>query len=861
MKSTQLFFLAFLLLVGIQLLAQQVVGTITDTKGAPLAFASIYVKNTSLGVSTDVKGRYVFDFDVGEYVLVYSYLGYKSVEKKISILADSVLRLDLILLEDPTELGEVQVVANTKGLGKSIMAKARQNRKKYLQQLKTFKCETYSKATLDRKLIKPSKSDTLLLVEQAEKLTKKKKKKLDDRKKTIDKNRNAYFAKDNLQLLETVSELYFKSPSTFKEIIVANHDYSNKFQSNITVSIYSGQGEVAPRQWQSSNPYLIYKVTDPDFNFYQNSISFPSICSQPILSPLAINAGLNYRFDYAGAFVENGRKTFKIKVLPRFKSGALFHGFIFIEDTTFAIKSVDLSINRPAMFGAKDFNIHQNYEWIDDKYSLPVRREIIYTIKEGKNHFIGNVSVRHKDYQINPTLPKRFFNNQVKSYAVDAFEKDSMFWVKTRPVKFKAEELLFMQASDSIRLHHESPAYKREQDSIFNHIGIWDVVLNGFGHKNSFSGMSYWFSPLIDQIRPLGIGGYRHALGGGFRKEFSNNQILHFSGDIDYGFSNKDLKGNAGIGYTFIPKKFMRTFVRFGDYYDQINNYESVESIFSRANYVRTKTFSIEQRLELINGLFGELTLKYAEQIPISGLNLAQWSKDLFGEQNTPKEFKEYKKSEIKLRFQYRPFQKYYFYHNKKVIIGSDWPEFFLEYRKGLKGVLGSEVDYDFIELGVQDYRNIGRLGYANWAVKAGSFINHRDLRFLEHKFFRGSDINLFSNPVRSFQLLGPTLNTRNEFFRANFIHHFEGSILNKVPLVRFLKLELAGGASTLLIRDINFAHAEIFAGVERKVMIFKQLFRFGVYGVTSDNTLDKAVFHFKLGVNFYNSYTKKWEY
>ncbi len=861
MKIIQFLVTAVLLFLVTPIFAQQIKGTVKDSHGEALAFASIYVKNTSLGVSTDVKGRYIFDIDPGDYVLVFSYLGFKSEEQLIHVEPRQITKTDVVLYEDPTELGEVQVVANTKGLGKAIMSKARRNRKKYLQQLSNFECETYVKMTLDRKLIKPRKSDTLLLVKGTKKLSKRKKKKQEAREKAIKKNRDAFFSKDNLQLLESVSQVYFKSPHTFKEVVVANHDYSNKYQSNMTVSIYSDHGEIAPVQWRSTNPNLIYKVTDPDFNFYQNSIDFTSICSKPILSPLAINAGLSYRFDYSGAFEEDGHKTFRIKVIPRFKSDALFYGFIFIEDSTYAIKSVDLSINRPAMFGARDFNLHQDYAWIDGKYSLPVRREIIYTIKEGKNHFIGNVSVRHQKYKINQDLPKRFFNREVKSYAVDAFDKDSMFWVDIRPVTFKPEELSFMLESDSIRLHHESPEYKREQDSIYNHIGIWDVVLNGFGHKNSFSGWTYWFTPLLDQIQPLGIGGYRHSLGGGFRKEFPSNQILHFDGDIDYGFTNKDVKGKIGIGYTFLPKKFMRTFVRFGDFYDQINNYASVESLFSRANYVRTKSLSVEQRMEIVNGLFGELTLKYSDQIPISGLSLSQWSKDLFGEQNAPKEFEEYKKAEVKLRLQYRPFQKYYFYHNKKVILGSNWPEFFMEYRKGLKGVLGSEVDYDFLELGVQDYQKLGRLGYAKWAVKAVSFINHRDLRFLEHKFFRGSDQGIFSNPIRSFQLLGPTLNTRNEYFRANFIHHFDGTILNKVPLVRFLKLELAGGASTLLIRDINFAHAELFAGLERKVVLFRQLFRVGLYGVTSDNTLDNAVFHFKIGMNYFDSYSKKWEY
>ena len=844
--------------------AQQIQGTIKDTKGEPLPFASIYVKDATLGTASDVKGRYIFDLDTGHYTLVFSYLGFKSLEKSVALEKGQVKMIDVVLDESPTELGEVQVIANSKSAAKSIMNKVRKNRKKYLHQLKTYSCETYVKKTLDRKLIHPHKSDTLLVVKSNKKLSKRKKRKLEEQEKQVKENRDAFFDKNNLQLIESVSELYFKAPKTFKEKIIAKHDYSNRYTptQNVAVSFYGGSGgEIAPYQWVNSNPYLIYSVTDPDFNFYRNTIAFPSICSKPVLSPLASTANLNYTYDFQGSFMEDGHKVFKIAVQPRFQSDALFRGILFIEDSTFALKSVDLSINPPAMFGAQDFKILQNYEWQEGHYTLPVRREIIYTIKEGKNHFIGNVSVRHTHYKINPPLPKRFFNRQVKTYATDAFEKDSLFWERLRPVTFKASEIKFIVKADSIKQYHESPEYKRKQDSIYNHIGLVDVLLNGFGHKDRSKGYTFWFDPLIEQINLVGIGGYRHRLGGGLLLEFPNNQMLHFDGMVDYGFRNQDVKGRVGIGFTFLPKKFMRTFIRFGDFYDQINNYESVQAIFSRSNYVRTKTYSIEQKMEVVNGLFAELTLKHADQIPITGLQLSQWSKDVFGASNTPKEFPEYKKTEVKLRLQYRPFQKFYYFSNKKVIVGSDWPEFFLEYRKGLKGVLGSEVDYDYIQLGVKDYRKMGRWGYANWMAEMGSFVNHRNLRFLEYNFFRGSDQYLFSNPVTSFQLLGPTLNTRNEFFRAHFIHHFEGTLLNKIPLVHWLKLELAGGAGSLLIRDIQFAHAEIFAGIERKVKLFDTIFRFGIYGVSADNSLDPARLTFKIGANVYDDYARKWEY
>jgi hypothetical protein len=195
------------------------------------------------------------------------------------------------------------------------------------------------------------------------------------------------------------------------------------------------------------------------------------------------------------------------------------------------------------------------------------------------------------------------------------------------------------------------------------------------------------------------------------------------------------------------------------------------------------------------------------------------------------------------------------------MVIPSKFPVLTLNYRKGINGLFGSEVNFDFLELGAKQEIEVGRLGSTRWEVQLASFINQKDLRVLEYKFFRGSDEVFFSDPLRSFQLLGATLNTPNAYLRANVIHHFEGTILNKIPLIRRLKMGIAIGAGTLNIPDSKFYHAEAFGGVEKSFHLFKQLVRGGIYAVTSENTQESANFTYKVGLTIFEPFTRKWGY
>jgi TonB-linked SusC/RagA family outer membrane protein len=59
-------------------------GQVTDSKGEPLIGVSVKVKGTTIGVSTDVNGRYSISVPDGATVLVLSYIGYTNQEVSIN---------------------------------------------------------------------------------------------------------------------------------------------------------------------------------------------------------------------------------------------------------------------------------------------------------------------------------------------------------------------------------------------------------------------------------------------------------------------------------------------------------------------------------------------------------------------------------------------------------------------------------------------------------------------------------------------------------------------------------------------------------------------------------------------------------
>jgi hypothetical protein len=847
-------FLFILLLVGCSQLYSQYVltGTVKDEAGHAVPGARVAVKNTTYGVPTSLKGNYFLELEErGKVVVEVTMIGFEPRIDSVE-LSYSSTTLDFVLVESATSLNTVEIYADNKDIAKKVMKKVIDNKKELKSSYESYQCKTYIKTSLEKEHRFPQLNANSENPEPE--------------------------GRQKMNFIESYSITKFKRSNTYKEEIVAHHDYAEKSNSSVVVTAdFNDPNSLLPTQVISYNPYIFFeKVEDGDFDPYQNLIDLPKVSEKQLVSPLAVNAFVNYKFTLNNIFYEDGQKIYDINVNPRFKESPLFSGNLFIIDSLWVIKSMDLAVNPSAMDYFKDFRIIQDFENIDGNW-VPSRREFVYTINDGLYQVMANTRADHTNYEFDLEFDNKEFKNEIMVYADDAFDKDSAYWADIRPIRLKPEELDFIHEQDSIERELTSDRYVDSVNAEFNRVTFWDVVLNGVGFRSREKAQSFYIGGLISQPQFFGVGGYRHRIAARYDKEFKNAHAIGVDGRIDYGFANKDLKGNLSVEYTYLPKRFGSLRVSGGDIYDYVNTYESIASSFSRNNMVRKTYFGLSQRYEIVNGLYGRLSYDYSTRVSIDDLQLNPWIDTIFtalGIDNTPQPFETYTVSIFELELLYRFKQKYVIKKGKKIIVGTKFPEIMLKYKRGVPGLFGSDVNFDHLEIGASDEVELATFGNLKWQVVGGTFFgsNIDQIRFIEHKFFRQSDRLFFSNPLKSLQTLDlsdtNTINhTARPYLQLNAIHHFNGAIMGKIPLINKLKLELVTGGAALFIEESNFRQLEMYFGLERKFKIKRQLFKIGTYYVLRENSTggfsvsNDPLLGFKIGIDFFNSWNNSWSY
>jgi len=99
---------------GAKLNKGTITGILTDKElnNESLPFANVNLKGTSIGVTTDEKGKYAITAEAGTYTIQFSFLGYETIEEKVVVKAGETVTINKALGSGSYQLKDV-VIQNT----------------------------------------------------------------------------------------------------------------------------------------------------------------------------------------------------------------------------------------------------------------------------------------------------------------------------------------------------------------------------------------------------------------------------------------------------------------------------------------------------------------------------------------------------------------------------------------------------------------------------------------------------------------------------------------------------------------------------------------------------------------------------
>lgn len=88
-----------------------------ENENEPLIFAEVFVKETNMAVVTEIDGSFKLSLKPGKYSLLFSFIGYKSIEiKNIEVSSSSTIKLNQVLnaLKIETSISEINTILKAK---------------------------------------------------------------------------------------------------------------------------------------------------------------------------------------------------------------------------------------------------------------------------------------------------------------------------------------------------------------------------------------------------------------------------------------------------------------------------------------------------------------------------------------------------------------------------------------------------------------------------------------------------------------------------------------------------------------------------------------------------------------------------
>jgi hypothetical protein len=775
--------------------AGRISGSITDNKGKPLPFASVLVKGTTLGTTANNEGKYFLQLEPGNYTIVAQYVGYQRVEKAVSVTQDnSTLDFQLDLLN--LAMKEVVVRPGAEDPAYEIIRNAIKKRTYYLNQLDKFQCEVYIKGLFKLRDFPKKIFGQEVDFEDG-----------DTSKKKI------------IYLSETIASYSVDKP--------------NKSRIEVLSTKVSGQSD----GFGLSAPQIV--------SFYDNNLKFGNgLNPRGFISPIAENALHFYRYKYEGSFFEEGKEVNRIRVIPRRKYEPLFSGYINIVEGDWRIHSLQLQLVKESQMQLLDtlrieqlYTPYQKDVWV-------IKTQVIYpAIKIFGFDAHGSFVNVYSKFDIDPAFGSKFFNSTFLKVYEGSNKKPSDYWDTIRPVPLLADEIKDYYKKDSLEKLRKDPRYLDSLDRRTNRVTVGNILLTGQSFVKRKKRSNIQIDPVIQSVFFNTVEGWVIApRATWFRRLDSTNtrRSISFTSTMRYGFSNQHFNAHGALNYTYGKKYISAVNVSAGKRIMQFNNANPV-SLFTNTystllwerNYAKLYEAWVG-RVNFTKGLGDGFTLltglQYQDRLPLENTTDFSWRnfKDKTFTPNFPQEimsenFKRHQAVVATVGLSWRPGSRYIELPDRKIDVGSRYPTFTLGITKGIKGLLGSDINYAKWRFGITDNVDLKLGGNFRYNLIAGGFLQKDSVAVPDMQHFNGNQLLMRSAYLNSFQLLPyyKYSNTAKAFAEAHVEHHFNGLLTNKIPLFRRLNWHLVTGANALYIKQ-NSNYIEGFVGLENILRIIR---------------------------------------
>jgi len=716
----------------------------------PLPFVNIVFSGKNLGTITDYKGQYKIVTQWASNQLQTSYLGYYKQTK-------------------PVKIGENQII-NFQLKSKNILLKEIEVKAKKVR----YHNKNNPAVALIRKVVKNKSLN---------------------RKENLDEFEYDKYEKDEFDLNNITEK--FKQKKVFKKIqFVFNYVDTSKLNAKpyLPVFLKETRSKVYYRKSPKSQKTYVMGTKMIGFheyidnqgvsymidNLYQNIDIYDNnimLLTNQFVSPISVIAPSIYKFSIIDTLDINGYNCIRLAFQPRNKQDFAFAGNMYItNDDRYAVIKIDMKVPREINLNfVNDLQIVQEFSYIDNKAWMLTTDKLIMDfnfLKKGIGLF-GKKTVYYSNFLFNHPRPKAIYSGPEKTIFESGYnERDSAFWHKSRLVPLAKQEKNIYTMMDKVQ---HVPAFKRTLDVLMLVVaGYWNFDKIDVGPVNTF----YSFND---------VEGFRLRLGGRTSDKFSKK--FRLSGYGIYGFKDKQFKYSAlatlslnNKPLTDNPKNYISVQYQYETNFPgmevQFINEDNFLLSFKRGiadKILYNRMFKIEHYRDWKDGLSTTFILRNINEKPGGTLHFIY---------NNDQSVNSITLSEVTARIRFAPNERYYQGVNFQIPIISNHPIFQFSFTQGIKGVFGSDYTYSKLKFNAFKRFYMSPFGFMNTEVEAGKIFGKVPFPLLELP--RANQT--YSYQLRSYNMMNFLEFANDEYVSLFVEHHFNGFILNKIPLLKKLK-------------------------------------------------------------------------